>query len=85
MGKIRVTPYGYHVADGKITANKDECEVVRYIYTRYAEGWSYERIAKKLTDDKKPYTTEKSVWNKNMLHEFYKTTIISAPKNIRKF
>lgn len=62
----RMLPFGYCIQGGLIRAAEPEAEVVRRIFQRYAEGLSYDRLAKELNGQDIPYASGKR-WNKNMV------------------
>ena len=65
MGK-RKQPFGYKMKLGEIVPQTQEAETVRYIYTRYLAGASFQCLANELNQKALPYHTGKS-WNKNMV------------------
>lgn len=67
MAQNRYLPYGYKVENGKITTQMQEAEIIRRIYSRYAEGLSYKKIAEQLTESDVRYMPDKPQWNKNMV------------------
>ncbi|WP_312102887.1 recombinase family protein [Pygmaiobacter massiliensis] len=67
MAQNRYLPYGYKVENGKITTQLQEAEIIRRIYSRYAEGLSYKKIAEQLTESGVRYMPDKPQWNKNMV------------------
>ena len=60
----RKMPFGYCMRNGQICIAEAEAEVVRMIFTSYAEGNSYETLAEWLNDRAIPYLPGKQ-WNKN--------------------
>lgn len=67
MAQNRYLPYGYKVENGKIATQPQEAEIIRKIYSRYAEGLSYKKIAEQLTELGVRYMPDKPQWNKNMV------------------
>jgi hypothetical protein len=63
----RKTPFGYMVADGKITVNDAEAEAVRDIFRRYADGEGYQAIADGMSESGVCYHIGKPEWNKHMI------------------
>lgn len=59
--------YGYKMVKGEIVPNKSEQNIVQSIFTQYASGVSYGKIATKLTQQGSIYHENKSIWNKNMV------------------
>lgn len=62
----RKQPFGYHIRNGIITVNPIEADVVRFIFTQYQRGASFNEITEKLRNQAVPYDTDK-LWNKNMI------------------
>lgn len=62
----RKQPFGYHIRNGIITVNPIEADVVRFIFTQYQRGASFNEITEKLRNQAVPYDTDK-LWNKNMV------------------
>ncbi len=60
----RKMPFGYCMQGGQIRVVETEAEIVRMIFTSYAEGNSYETLAEWLNGGKFPYYPGKP-WNKN--------------------
>ena len=60
----RKLPFGYCMQNGQIHIVEAEAEVVRMLFTSYAEGNSYETLAEWLNDRAIPYLPGKQ-WNKN--------------------
>ena len=58
--------FGYHMELGDIVPSPNEAETVRYIYTRYLAGASFQCLANELNQKALPYHTGKP-WNKNMV------------------
>ena len=58
--------FGYRMELGDIVPSPNEAETVRYIYTRYLAGASFQCLANELNQKAIPYHTGKS-WNKNMV------------------
>lgn len=67
MAQNRYLPYGYKVENGKIAIEPQEAEIIRRIYSRYAEGLAYKKIAEQLTESDVRYMPNKPKWNKNMV------------------
>ena len=60
--------YGYNAAaDGKLTINPDEAEVVRQIFERYANGDSLGKIVAGLAEQGTPSPTGKAKWNREAI------------------
>lgn len=66
MASKRKMVFGYHMELGDIVPSPNEVETVRYIYTRYLAGASFQCLANELNQKALPYHTGKS-WNKNMV------------------
>ena len=62
----RKLPFGYCMQNGQICVADAEAEIVRMIFTSYAEGNSYETLAEWLNDGRHIYFPGKQ-WNKNTL------------------
>lgn len=62
----RKLPFGYCMESGQICVVDDETEIIRMIFTSYAEGNSYETLAEWLNNGRHPYAPGKR-WNKNTL------------------
>ena len=62
----RKLPFGYCMESGQICVVDDEAEIIRMIFTSYAEGNSYETLAEWLNNGRYPYAPGKR-WNKNTL------------------
>ena len=60
----RKLPFGYCMQNGQICVVDAEAEIVRMIFTSYAEGNSYETLAEWLNDGRHIYFPGKQ-WNKN--------------------
>ena len=54
----RKLPFGYCMESGQICVVDDEAEIIRMIFTSYAEGNSYETLAEWLNDGKHTYSPE---------------------------
>ncbi|HCM24841.1 MAG TPA: recombinase [Ruminococcaceae bacterium] len=67
MKQNRYLPFGYRIANGALTAEKNEAEVVRQIYADYLSGLSYQSIAAKLSAGTVPYKADSMAWNKHMV------------------
>ena len=66
MASKRKMVFGYRMEFGDIVPSPNEAETVRYIYTRYLAGASFQCLANELNQKALPYHTGKS-WNKNMV------------------
>ena len=66
MASKRKMVFGYRMELGDIVPSPNEAETVRYIYTRYLAGVSFQCLANELNQKALPYHTGKS-WNKNMV------------------
>ena len=66
MASKRKMVFGYHMELGDIVPSPNEADTVRYIYTRYLAGASFQCLANELNQKALPYHTGKS-WNKNMV------------------
>lgn len=62
----RKQPFGYHIKNGRITINTVEANVVKYIFTQYRRGASFNVITENLRNQAVPYDADK-LWNKNMI------------------
>ena len=62
----RKLPFGCCMESGQICVVDDEAEIIRMIFTSYAEGNSYETLAEWLNNGRYPYAPGKR-WNKNTL------------------
>lgn len=67
----RTQPFGYLIADGKVRIVEDEAEIVRRIFTRYAEGFSYDDLTRWLNSQHITYHPGKQ-WNKNAVARILK-------------
>ena len=67
MKQNRYLPFGYRIANGALTAEKNEAEAVRRIYADYLFGMSYQSIAAMLSAWTVPYKADSAAWNKNMV------------------
>lgn len=67
MAQNRYLPYGYKIENGKTGIEPQEAETIRKIYSRYAQGLSYKKIAEQLTESGVRYMPDKPRWNKNMV------------------
>ncbi|MFI3175827.1 MAG: recombinase family protein, partial [Bacillota bacterium] len=68
------TLFGYAEAeDGGVIIEESEAEIVRFMYKKYLDGWSGNRIAKELEVREIKTSTGKSKWNS--------TTILSMLQN----
>lgn len=67
MAQNRYLPYGYKIESGKTVIEPQEAETIRRIYSQYAEGLSYKKIAELLTESGVRYMPDKPQWNKNMV------------------
>lgn len=65
--KNRYLPFGYKIADGKIVADSEQVEVVRWIFDAYTAGQTFQQIADALSAQGIPYRSDASRWNKNMV------------------
>ena len=63
----RKLPFGYEMQRGKICINKQEADIVREIYAEYADGASYQQLARSLNNRQLPYSAPDKPWNKNMI------------------
>lgn len=75
MSKNRVIPYGYKFVDGKFCIEEQESEILQSIIDDYLTGSSYKTIAERLTSENVEYTTDKSLWNKNMIARILKNEV----------
>ena len=66
MASKRKMVFGYRMEFGDIVPSPNEADTVRYIYTRYLAGASFQCLANELNQKALPYHTGKS-WNKNMV------------------
>ena len=66
MASKRKMVFGYRMELGDIVPSPNEAETVRYVYTRYLAGASFQCLANELNQKALPYHTGKS-WNKNMV------------------
>lgn len=86
MASKRKMVFGYHMELGDIVPSPNEAETVRYIYTRYLAGASFQCLANELNQKALPYHTGKS-WNKNMVAVFWRTAAMLErdfyPRHIR--
>lgn len=62
----RTQPFGYFIANGKVRIMEDEAEIVRRIFARYTEGFSYDDLTRWLNGQHIPYYPGKP-WNKNAI------------------
>lgn len=66
MAANRKYPFGYEMRMGVTVIQSDEAEIVRWIYSQYAAGKSYESLTRELQQQETPYQ-EGKIWNKNMV------------------
>lgn len=66
MAANRKFPFGYEMRMGVMAIQVDEAEIVRWIYSQYAAGRSYESLTRELQQQETPYQAGKA-WNKNMI------------------
>ena len=78
MASKRKMVFGYRMELGDIVPSPNEAETVRYIYTRYLAGASFQCLANELNQKALPYHTGKS-WNKNMVARILER--ISIPRS----
>jgi len=67
MAQNRYLPYGYKIEKGKMAIELQEAKTIRKIYSQYAQGLSYQKIAEQLTESGVRYMPDKPQWNKNMV------------------
>lgn len=67
MAQNRIILYGYKMENGKFIQEPIESQVVTQIFSKYADGYSYKKIAEWLTESEITYTLGKPQWNKNMV------------------
>ncbi|MFI3227304.1 MAG: recombinase family protein [Clostridia bacterium] len=67
MIQNRTIPFGYKKEMGEVIIYEIESEIVKQIYTSYANGCSYKRIAESLTNQGIKYMKDRDKWNKNMI------------------
>lgn len=70
--KNRHIPYGYKIENGKAAVEPKEADAIRRIYSQYAQGLSYKKIAEQLTGLGVRYMPGKPEWNKNMVARILK-------------
>lgn len=74
MAQNRYLPYGYKIENGKTAIEPQEAEIIRRIYSQYAQGLSYKKIAEQLTESGVRYMPDKPQWNKNMVARILQNT-----------
>ena len=57
--------YGFDLVSGQLTVNEEEATIVRRIFDLYLQGYSYERIAKQLNEEKVPRKRAGEKWTRN--------------------
>lgn len=67
MKKKRSIPFGYTVANGKVTVNRTEADVICEIFEDYISGASMKDLAARMTSARIPYTEKRTSWNKNVI------------------
>ncbi|MCI9331233.1 MAG: hypothetical protein HFG05_03555 [Oscillibacter sp.] len=67
----RTLPFGYRMRSGNIAVVENEAETVRMIFTSYAGGNSYEKLASGLNSRGIPYSPGRP-WNKNAVARLLK-------------
>mgnify|MGYP003178278135 FL=1 len=67
MAWQRKTPFGYQIQNGRITCHPEEAESVRYIFSHYLLGSSYNQIADEMTQQGVRYHQHTAQWNKHMV------------------
>jgi site-specific DNA recombinase len=67
--------YGYDYADGKLTINEKQAEVVREVYSLYLQGYGIRRIARQLNSNNAPTYSNKPEWK-----EYDIKRIVTNPK-----
>lgn len=65
---IRTILYGYDVENGKTVINIQESEIVKKVFSLYAEGKTLSDIALMLTDHNVIYFRNEVKWNKNTIN-----------------
>jgi hypothetical protein len=72
-------PYGYYVEYGRLEIDDNEAAVIRLIFDMRAAGWTYKRIAEKLSEygivarggEPMIFTTVRAILEKRKLYEGY--------------
>ena len=67
MAWQRKTPFGYQIQNGRITCHPEEAESVRYIFSHYLLGSSYNQIADEMAQRGVRYHQHTAQWNKHMV------------------
>ena len=67
MAWQRKTPFGYQIQNGRITCHPEEAESVRYIFSHYLLGSSYNQIADEMAQQGVRYHQHTAQWNKHMV------------------
>ncbi len=67
MKKHRSIPFGYTIADGRMTIQPEEADAIRRIFAEYAGGASMSELAALMTQLQIPYSEKSTKWNKNMV------------------
>lgn len=67
MAWQRKTPFGYQIQNGRITCHPEEAESVRYIFSHYLLGNSYNQIADEMAQQGVRYHQHTAQWNKHMV------------------
>ena len=62
--KNRYLPFGYQIRDGELLIEPEEAEVVKEVFTRYANGETLKAIADDLAARKVEYLPGKYTWDK---------------------
>ena len=67
MKKIRYFPFGYHMADGKITILPKESALLQELFSGYLNGTSLQHLANYAEQTGMCYRGNVVHWNKNMI------------------
>ena len=65
--KNRMLPFGYAMKDGRIVTDREEKEIVLWIFREYLNGKNMKKIADILTEKRITYLPEEYHWNKSRI------------------
>lgn len=68
LTKTRKVPFGYEISDGEIVINNDEANIVKDIFTEYANGSSLSLLIKTLNYREVDFNGKGACWNKGRLY-----------------
>ncbi len=77
--------YGYIVKNKKMTVNKKEAEVVKFIYQSFLNGDSYRQICRKLEERKIPSPFGKEKWQCSTVEDILANVRYKGDLHLQKF